>query len=957
MTASITPLISGKSAGGAKTGAGGVARYLAREAEQYRSGPEDAKAPSMWLGSGAQVLGLAGQVESEALIAILEGRDPCSGAALTQKQNNKNLRLGWDLTLSPPKDFSAVWATADPEMRAQLEAAHDAAVRRAASEIEKLVEGRQGKGGSEKVAVQAVIAAHRHSTSRNLDPQIHGHLAVANMGRRADGKWVSLDVRKLYQSQKIVGALYRTELASELRKLGLEPRAAERTWGLGVPEKVTEAWSSRRKEIEAAVGKDASPDLAEAAALRTRSAKKHVDAATLHEGWREQAADLGWDGQTLDPLPEPGAEPLTFEQHLSKRLEVHFGMDAVLKETDLTVAVLEAAALVGMTADEGIAQVEAAQAGLVRLTDSKNKIWFTTPEHMLLSREIRRIGNTLAASDSHALPLEAIKAAQARVEAEVGYALSNEQAAALYRICSGSDLEIIRGAAGAGKTTLMATACRAWEAAGYRIVGLAPSGKAADQLAADAKINASTIHSFLLREESRPTLSRGDIVIIDEAGMVDSRLLHSLVVLVEKAGAKLIPLGDDFQIAPVQAGRPFAALIKDHGCAELVENRRQQNAQQRDATDLLRAGQAAQALEKYAAQGLLHIIEDGEAVHAALIDAWREAGGTANPSKNLITAAKNADVQLLNELARAEMRTAGLLGADRKIEGREFAPGDRVVILENSKEAGVKNGQLATISKIEMADGKPRLALAFDNGTQRILDSDNFDLKKLARGYATTVHKSQGATVSQTFNLIDERMTSKNLGYVQLTRHREAAHVFISETSIERLADAAGIEEEEEIPLEKKIALIAEKMSKEQEHFDISDFEFSEEPPTEKEIENVKRASIYQSDLEQARPETPPEPVPSVRDLPSIHLVRDLERTELLLHEDALDRVEEGPAPDLEMRRPGAGLGRAPSAAAEVEVPKEAQAQRDAAPGAPEQPTTTPTHEQEPDHGLDLELD
>ena len=160
--------------------------------------------------------------------------------------------------------------------------------------------GAMGRVGNQRI----VAATFRHDASRSLDPQLHTHAVLANMARGGDGKWRSMANEGLYAQQKLIGMLYRNELAAGLSRLGygIEKTHADGRFEIaGVSREAVEAFSTRRAEIEAAMearglGLPAeNPRLAERAALMTRAAKRDVGREELRETWTQQAADLGFD--------------------------------------------------------------------------------------------------------------------------------------------------------------------------------------------------------------------------------------------------------------------------------------------------------------------------------------------------------------------------------------------------------------------------------------------------------------------------------------------------------------------------------------------------------------------------------------------------------------------------------------------------------------------------------------
>ena len=193
--------------------------------------------------------------------------------------------------------------------------AHDRAVQTTLAWIEKnAVEtrlrdpktGQMVREGGQKM----VAATFRHDTSRNLDPQLHSHAVIANMVQGEDGKWRTMANEKLYESKMLIGAIYRSELARGLGRIGyrVEKTHADGRFEIaGVPRPVVEAFSTRRAEIEAGMAERGmgtpsdNPRLAERAALVSRAAKRDIDRGELTAVWQRQAADLGFDARALTP--------------------------------------------------------------------------------------------------------------------------------------------------------------------------------------------------------------------------------------------------------------------------------------------------------------------------------------------------------------------------------------------------------------------------------------------------------------------------------------------------------------------------------------------------------------------------------------------------------------------------------------------------------------------------------
>ena len=299
------------SIGALKSAAQG-ARYYEQDGYYAKDDPEHREA-SAWYGKGAEDLGLKGPVDPEVFRQVLEGKVPDgSGAELGRRGKDGEIlhRPGRDLTFSAPKSVSLAALVGGD---ARIVKAHDRAVKATLDWVEKNVAetrmkdpvtGQMMRAGGQKI----VAATFRHDTSRNLDPQLHSHAVLANMVRGEDGKWRSMANERLYGSKMLLGALYRSELAASLARLGygIEKTHADGRFEIaGVSRDVIKAFSTRRAEIEAAMAERGlgtsadNPRLAERASLMTRAKKRDIDRGELRGVWERQAADLGLDARAL----------------------------------------------------------------------------------------------------------------------------------------------------------------------------------------------------------------------------------------------------------------------------------------------------------------------------------------------------------------------------------------------------------------------------------------------------------------------------------------------------------------------------------------------------------------------------------------------------------------------------------------------------------------------------------
>ena len=377
-------------------------------------------------------------------------------------------------------------------------------------------------------------------------------------------------------------------------------------------------------------------------------------------------------------------------------------------------------------------------------------------------------------------------AAIQRSAGDITARLSDEQRAAIEHVTGRERIAAVVGFAGAGKSTMLAAAREAWEAEGYTVHGAALSGKAAEGLEESSGIQSRTLASWSRGwENDRGTIGRGDVFVIDEAGMVGSRQLARFVGEAEARGAKIVLVGDHEQLQAIGAGAPFRAITEEIGHAELSEIRRQRVDWQREASVDFATHRTAEGLAAYHEHGDIRFSESredarGEIVRDYLADRDERPDGT-----RVAMAHRRADVQAINEAIRTELQDrgelaqgedAGALTFQTNTGQREFAPGDRIVFLENNRDLGVKNGMLGTVAHVEPG----RIIATLDGRGGESVSVPMGDYQAIDHGYATTIHKNQGATVDRSYVMASGTM-DRHLTYVAMTRHRDGVQLYAAQ--------------------------------------------------------------------------------------------------------------------------------------------------------------------------------
>ncbi len=338
----------------------------------------------------------------------------------------------------------------------------------------------------------------------------------------------------------------------------------------------------------------------------------------------------------------------------------------------------------------------------------------------------------------------------------------------------------ITGRAGTGKSFTLGAIRDAAEQSGYRVVGLAPTNDVAGQMRADGFTEASTAHSAVARlEKGSDRWSRNTFVVIDEAAMLDTKIMDRLTRQLYRSGARPLFAGDDRQFESVQRGGLFSDIVGRYGAAELSSVRRQEEDWARQASESFAAGRVAEGLQAYADRGFVHWNGTLDNARSALVAQFKADLLTSPNEVRFVYASTNAEVDSLNRSLREVHREVGLLGADHQFEtdrgSIRLAAGDRIQFRGNDRAAGIANGATGTVLAI---DGS-RVSVRMDSREGVTFDGEQF--RQFSHGYAGTIYRGQGKTQPQIYALYDHQFAwNQRATYVALTRHKKTAHLYVS---------------------------------------------------------------------------------------------------------------------------------------------------------------------------------
>jgi conjugative relaxase-like TrwC/TraI family protein len=809
------------------------AYYVDGPGGYYLDGDEP---PGQWLGRGAEALGLAGEVDDDHFLALMDGRDPIDGVLLGTSHHERTVR-GFDVTCSAPKSVSVLFAIGDQRVRNEVLDAHDAAVAAAFGWIEEHAHCRYRVDG-EIWTVDAdglIAAAFRQHTSRAHDPQVHTHLVIVNRVMAPDGRWLALDARTLKHDQRTVSALYAAGLRAELTsRLGVRWNEVENGQAemADAPEEVLDAFSQRTTQMARRIeektdrfvddlGRRPTPRerwrIEREAATDSRPTKASADAVELHQDWHDQLDALGYsperylDRVTGRTRPIEG-DAVTDRDTVIAALSSLRDTQSVWRPAEITREI--AAALptrLGGTAGE---IVERAQRLASHVEDALTvDISQPVPDHVPVRDDGRpvtegaldRILTTRSILDEEEHILELTQRWAAEGGRDV-HDLDSDELSAVQQHAAGAvagerRLVLVVGPAGTGKTTAMRPAVAHLQARGRPCFGVAPSAAAAEVLAVDTGIDADTLDKLLIEHrldrppQHRYDLPAGTTVVVDEAAMVPTPHLAELIDLADRRDWRLALVGDPMQFSAVGRSGMFGHLVDTIGAVELDRVHRFDASWEREASLRLRRGDT-DVVALYDRHGCLHG-GTGRQMAKATVAAWRratEAGETA-----AMMAPTRAGVDVLNELAQHERITAGEIDLrSRSVKvgtSRAFA-GDLVATRRNDRTLltdqvrMVKNRDHWTVETVHDDGG-----LTVAGRTGRVALPADYVAAHVELAYAETSHATQGRTVDRSFLFLDGPTGTSGI-YVPLTRGRTSNEAFVvlndERTAAEVVAEAVA---------------------------------------------------------------------------------------------------------------------------------------------------------------------
>lgn len=870
--------------GKSKSGAAVVDYLMA--VEYYQDAQGQAQETTRWGGRLASddKLQLAGKaVSKEDMLALAAGFSP-SGEALcrnagakprevvkTDRKGNVKIdkegnpitklegghRVGFDLTFSAPKPFSVAFAIAEGAERDAILEAHRRAVAVSMGWLESLVETRRGTGGREVISVDGLIYMQAdHLSSRDLDMNLHTHTLVFGVARGSDGKWGTFDAAELYRHRWAADAIYKNELAANMRELGYaietvrelnddKEETGQVHWKVaGISDELCQTFSKRREAIlayQAEHGVDA-----QTANLATRRHKDEPSYAEMTAMWK----------QAMEGLPE-GMVPTTDELKRQRDSLVESKTrEEILEKLHENEAVFCDHELLGVLAMEHAGRLRfrelvakadefKQQAGLVRIDAAKiadedrgvslSRVHTETryAAKWMVDWEQEVVHRVEARKDEEhqKLPQPLVEKTIAAYEKRKGFTLSDEQRAGIRNLTTETGgVAILEGFAGTGKTTVSDVYSEAFRAQGRRMLGVAVSNAAAKKLEEESGMPCVSVSKMIGRlEKGRMSLTAKDVLVVDEAGMLDTNQTRKLLSHAHKGGCKVIMQGDLYQLQAIGAGSGMGLAKRAEKGVKLTEVRRQARVEDRETAVSfyqrdedgqfvdVEKGMRSRGQTLELGQGILKRLEDRGAIDdydtlpeaiQALVTDYLDCPKSADDK--LVLAHARAEVAALTDGIRQGLKERGQI-AERDVSVRVkengfwsdigLARGDRVRFTDSDDGLGVINGSQGVVLGIRDnprrggADIAVRLSSSKQGEDGRVVKFNTADFPKISHNFATTVHKSQGQGKEEVFHLANQGMMDNHSTLVAFTRLTKGDYrLYGTVEDIERLAERFGLE-------------------------------------------------------------------------------------------------------------------------------------------------------------------
>jgi conjugative relaxase-like TrwC/TraI family protein len=632
---------------------------LARE-DYYAQGAESA---GLWGGDGARRLGLTGGVDRDSFERLVQNRDPITGDQLTPRRNAER-RVGYDFNFHCPKSVSVVHALSGDEgiLQAFQESVHDTML-----QLEGDMQARVRRSGEmdDRTTGNMVWAEFVHRTARPVegvsDPHLHAHCFVFNATYDSEeARWKAGQFGNIKRDAPYYEACFHARFASRVRELGYEIERNGKGWEIaGISRETIEKFSQRTEQVKKAAKELGLTDKAmiDRLGATTREAKRRdVTMEELKEEWKERLSDREREsirvieGNKAKEVPREHS--ISLDECIDHAERHHFERASVVSERRLLAEAIW----------RGVGSID-----LHELHEREQQRDYLRAEH-----DGQRIVTTKSILAEEKAMIESVKlwrgtcrALKAEPHEFIQQGLSEEQRNAVRHVLESQDrVTGIRGGAGTGKTSLMREAVTAMRGSGQQVYLFAPSSEASRSvLRGEGFEEADTVARLLIDPELQEKI-RGQVVWVDEAGLLGTRSMKKVIDLVREKDARLILSGDTRQHHSVERGDSLRLLQEQAGlsCAELKTIYRQ-TGEYKEAITAISEGSIEAGLAKLDALGGIRELESHRRFEELAED---YAAAVEAKESVLVVSPTHKEAAQATEAIREQLRRMGRLGPQQE---------------------------------------------------------------------------------------------------------------------------------------------------------------------------------------------------------------------------------------------------------------------------------------------------
>ncbi|MEM6801256.1 MAG: MobF family relaxase [Bacteroidota bacterium] len=692
--------------------------YLTQHLDRGDYYAEGLEFSGLWQGRLAERLGLQGVIDKDSFAKLCDNLNPLTGEKLTQR-NAKNRRAGCDISFHCPKSVSIMYAlTQDERILEELRKA----VAETMAEMEENMHTRVRKGRKKnhdqnRRTGNMVYGEFIHLTGRPVDghpdPQLHVHCYAFNCTYdQVEDKIKAAQLSHIMKDQAYYQALFHNNFAFRLKEVGYSIERKGKSWEIeGIPRSLIEKFSRRtseinkqRKDLEKQLGRKLTDKELNDLGARTRKSKRK-------DLTNEQLKDI-WQGKLTSKetlaiskakmgLSKGGGLSLTKEVCVDRALEHCFERKSVERESKVLAQALQNG--IGEVSPQAIKNAFSTKEGIIR-EKVGNDIEMTT----------KQVQKEEAYLIKHAVEGKGQFNALCQESYSFKHDFLNDQqrAAVLHVLKSKDQLTMIRGGAGVGKTTCIKEAARGIKMGGRQVFAFAPTSQAAKVLRQDGFEEADTISRLMVDKEMQEQL-HGQVIWIDEAGLVGSRAMNQVMRIAKEQRARVVMSGDTRQHASVERGDAMRILEQKSGikAASINKVQRQKNYAYRQAVEDISEGKLEEGFNAIDDLGWVQEWSDRvryKKIANSYIEALRARKSV------LVVSPTHKERRKTTKEIRAAMKEANILnGEDQKVEQhvnlnltvaerrdvKSYEEGQIIRFHQNVK--GFKRGEIATIDCVK----------------------------------------------------------------------------------------------------------------------------------------------------------------------------------------------------------------------------------------------------------------